>query len=430
MDETKKRTYLIGLIIFSLLPAIALPALPKTLTATSGFLYISAIFGYIGIVLLLWMYALGAKSVFGVWFRDIAPITRIHRWLGKYGILLLLAHPIFILLSYGEELLYPLVPHLSTAFERHITLGRISLWLIIMLWLSSVLLRGKMGYRPWKYLHFLAYIALPFSLLHVPGTGSQFANDTFVKGYYFALVVSYFVVTMLRIRGLAAADANKARVIRHERIADGTYMVELDMPPESTMPNAGQYVYVRMGIISEDHPFSVAQVDEDKRHIVLAYRITGRYSHAMSGLQPSDEVYISEPYGAFLAPLGPDEQPVVFIAGGIGITPFMQAMLHERSPENTWLFYANRSHESTAFANVVSNRLDTHAIRIYSDEPALAPDEQARYLTKELLTHTLSSPNDYQYFICGPSGMMSHTQNVLTTLGLPAAQIHFEAFEF
>jgi predicted ferric reductase len=109
-------------------------------------LYVSAVFGYIGIVLLLWMYALGAKSIFGLVFRDISSITHIHRWLGKYGLLFILAHPILITLSYSEGLFYSLVPHISSEFERHVTLGRISLYLVIMLWVSSVLLRKKMGY--------------------------------------------------------------------------------------------------------------------------------------------------------------------------------------------------------------------------------------------------------------------------------------------
>lgn len=430
MNETKKRNYLIGLIIFSLLPAIALPVLPETLTLNSGWLYISAILGYMGIVLLLWMYTLGAKSIFGLWFRDIAPITRIHRWLGKYGVLLIAAHPLFITFSYGESLFYSLVPHISTNFERHVTLGRISIWLVVMLWISSVLLRKKMGYRPWKYLHFLAYIALPFSLLHVPGTGSQYLHDSAVKTYYFMLVVAYCIVTAVRIRGLIAADANKATVVRHETIADATYLLALTLPSTATMPKAGQYVYVRMGVISEDHPFSVVQIDEKQRQIVLAYRVTGRYSQAMANLQAGNTVYISEPYGAFLEPLRTAKQPVVFVAGGIGITPFMQALLHERPPETTWLFYANRSHGTTAFANTLSKRLADHAVMAYSQEPAVAPGEHVGYFTEQLFSAALPDPTHCTYFICGPDPMMSHTKHVLHALGVPSSQIHLEAFEF
>lgn len=430
MNETKKRSYLVGLIIASALPAIGLPALPGTLTTASVLLYVSAVFGYIGIVLLLWMYALGAKSIFGLVFRDISSITHIHRWLGKYGLLFILAHPILITLSYGEGLFYSLVPHISSEFERHVTLGRISLYLVIMLWVSSVLLRKKMGYRPWKYLHFLAYIALPFSLLHVPGTGSQFANDTFVKVYYFGLVVTYFIVTLLRIRGILAIDANKATVVRHQEIAKSTYMLEVSLPKTAPLPKPGQYVYIRMGIVSEDHPFSVVQTGTDTHTALLAYRVTGRYSQAMARLQPGQSVYVSNPYGAFLSSLDDDQTPVVFVAGGIGVTPFMQALLHERSPDTTWLFYANRSRATTAFMQPLAQKLGAHSIMLFSDEPAVAQNEIHGRITMETFTNTLVAPKQCTYYICGPQGMMNHTLSVLQAIGVPKKQIHTEAFEF
>lgn len=430
MNEANKRTTLIGLIILSLLPALALPVMPKIITLSSGLLYLSAISGYIGVVLLLWMYVLGAKSIFGLWFRDVAPVMRIHRWLGQYGMLFLLAHPLFITFSYGESLFYSIVPHISTEFERHVTLGRISLYLIAMLWISSILLRKKMGYRPWKYLHFLAYIALPFSLLHVPGTGSQFASEAIVKTYYFSLVVAYFVITLMRLRGLFASDVNTAEVLRHEIIAEGTYLLELELPPSSDMPEPGQYVYIRMGIISEDHPFSVAHIDEKNRRIMLGYRSTGRYSQAMTNLQNGDSVYISNPYGAFLGSLQDSKLPVVFIAGGIGVTPFVQALLAERSPENTWLFYANRSRSTTAFAKPLKQQLGAHCVALFSNEAQLQPGEYSGFISKEILSESLKNPQGYTYYICGPGVMMNHAKGLLTELGVPKTQIHTEAFEF
>jgi hypothetical protein len=44
MNETKKRSYLVGLIIASALPAIGLPALPGTLTTASVLLYVTVCF--------------------------------------------------------------------------------------------------------------------------------------------------------------------------------------------------------------------------------------------------------------------------------------------------------------------------------------------------------------------------------------------------
>lgn len=114
MNESKKHTLLIIIIILSLLPSVLLMKFPTHLSAASVALWLSAIIGYMGIVMLLWMYILGAKSVMGRLFRDLAPVLRIHKWLGTYGVTAIFAHPILITISYGEQWLYSVIPQVGT----------------------------------------------------------------------------------------------------------------------------------------------------------------------------------------------------------------------------------------------------------------------------------------------------------------------------
>jgi hypothetical protein len=79
MNESKKHALLIIIIILSLLPSVLLMKFPTHLSTASVALWLSAIVGYMGIVMLLWMYILGAKSVMGCVFRDLAPVLRIHK---------------------------------------------------------------------------------------------------------------------------------------------------------------------------------------------------------------------------------------------------------------------------------------------------------------------------------------------------------------
>ena len=44
-------------------------------------------------------------------------------------------------------------------------MGRFALLAILLIWLSSAIVRGAISYRPWKYLHYLAYPVLFLSLL-------------------------------------------------------------------------------------------------------------------------------------------------------------------------------------------------------------------------------------------------------------------------
>lgn len=431
MTETVKRKWLIGLIAVTSLPSLLFVQFPSLPTARSLELYASAITGYLGVMLLLWMYVIGARSVYGFWFRDIAPIMRIHRLLGTYGAIAILLHPILIILSYGESILYTVVPQLGNQFERHVTLGRLSFLLFAVVWLSSALLRKKIGYRTWKYIHYLAYICLPFALLHIPGIGTQFMSAYAIKIYFFGIVMTYVVVTLLRLRGFLNSDKFPYRIVRHGVIADDTYLLDLMPDDQQSWPEPGQFVYLKLGFLSEDHPFSVIQTNQNDGTLTLAYRSGGRFTDYLKTLAAKTPVYVSDPHGSFLEPLAYTSTPTVFIAGGIGITPFMQYIL-ENGPDNSdmWLFYANRTRASSAFSTELRHSLGNRSIAVLNQEDAIGPFEENGYINVEILQKYLSGPKRYMYFICGPEGLMKASKTALESLDVPPEHIHFEAFDF
>ncbi len=119
MNEHGKRRILVWLMVMSMLPLPLFVHLPTWSIASSVWLYVSAVTGYAGLVMLLWMYILGTKSVMGLYFRDLVPVLSIHKRLGKYGTLAVFFHPVATAISYGDNLIsYTLVPRLGESFER------------------------------------------------------------------------------------------------------------------------------------------------------------------------------------------------------------------------------------------------------------------------------------------------------------------------
>lgn len=416
------------MILLTSFPAVLLVTPSSHINATTLTLYFSTVTGYLGVTLLLWMYTLGAKSIFGLWFSDIAPIMKIHRLLGTYGAIAILLHPLLVLYSYGESLLYPLIPHISTAFERHVTLGRIAFLLFAIIWLSSALLRKKMGHRPWKYIHYLAYICLPFALLHIPGTGSQYLSHEIIKAYFFVIVIAYLIISVVRLRGFINSDKHAYVISRHGQISNGTYLLEAKPVGSRSEPKPGQYVYIKLGVLSEDHPFSVVTTNEVDGTLTLAYRTTGRFTDYLKDQEPGTKLLVSDAHGSFLEPLHTDE-PTVFIAGGIGITPFVAPIL-QSSNDEMWLFYANRTHETSTFNAQLAQALGARSISIYSQENAVGEHEEHGYITPGILRKYLRRPELYNYYICGPELFMEATKAALTTLGVDCEKIRTEAFEF
>lgn len=428
MNETTKRNLLIGLIFLSSAPALLLVPIPTHLTLKTLSLYGSQVSGYFGVILLLWMYIIGARSVFALWFRDLAPVLKIHKWLGKYGSLAVLLHPLLVAYYYGESLLYSAIPHIGTEFERHVTLGRIAFGLMVVIWLTSVLVRKKLGHRPWKYVHYLAYISLPFALLHIPGVGTGYAASMALKIYYFVIVVALFIFTLLRLRGLVDSDKSEYAITRHGKIADDTYLLELTPQADTWLkPRLGQYVFLKVGAVSEDHPFSVLAFDEATGKLTLGYRVFGRFTKFLQGQKISSNVRLSGPYGNFLQEVAP-ASPFVCIAGGIGVTPFVSPLM--KSDGNGWLFYANRSRSSATLSDQLQAQLGERYVSIYSREENMLPGDEQGYVSAELLKRRLKTPDTFQYFICGPEPMVESSKRALKELGVAPGKIHTEAFEF
>jgi len=434
MNITEKQKYrlLIGLIFLTILP-LPLIAHPSRLMFTdvaSFMLYSSSVLGYLGIVLLLWMYVLGTKSVIGLYFRDMASVMKVHKWLGTYGTLFIFAHPLAAALAYGQNvILYSILPNLSTNFDIYVTWGRFALYALIIIWVTSAIARGAIGYRPWKYIHYVAYVALPLSLLHIPTIGVAFESERPAKLYFFVAVLVWVVFSLLRFRHLFMLGKLSYTVVSQQAATpEIMYLVMMPNQPARISHFKGQFIYLQMNLLGEGHPFSLLQQDKTTGQLTVAYKKNGRFTNKLSRQPSGMTLYVDGPYGVFTEELRDHpSDPVVYIAGGIGITPFVDHILTDSAHEQ-WLFYANRTRALSAFSSTLASKLGDHYVPILSMEDS-APTEHG-YIRAELLTKYLNDPQRFHYFICGPPKMMELTVQTLINLDVPASHIHTEEFSY
>lgn len=395
-------------------------------------LYVSSVFGYIGISLLVWMYTLGTRSITGLYFKDLGWTLKIHRWLGTYGVVFVLLHPFLTAYSYGESILtYWITPQLGTEFQQHVTLGRIGFIMLLLVWVTSALIRGKIAYRPWKYIHYVSYVVLPLSLLHTREIGSS-VNRPWVQTYFYSFVVIYLVITALRARHVCGYGKVGFTITEHKELTPDVFMIKLTHPTKKIEIHTGQYVYIQRNLFSEEHPFSVVDFNNETGEVSIAYKVFGSFTKKLSAMSVGENVLVDGPYGVFTKEIELNNTtPAVFIAGGIGITPFVKHIMQRASGQNTWLFYANRTHESATFRGFLKGLLGVRYVDVFSREsgPSI-PQEVHGYITSEALTSYLQDPQDYIYFMCGPSSLMESGREVLVQLGVPTHRIHTEEFSF
>ncbi len=427
MNELVKRRILWVLIGASVIPILLVISLPATFTLKAAALYASSLTGYAGIVLLLWMFLLGAKSVVGHLFKDLAPILNIHKRLGQYGSVAILLHPLLVVYAYGESILYTVIPHIGTQYENHVTLGRIAFMLVAVIWVASILLRKNIGFRPWKYIHYFAYISIPFALLHVPDLGTQFIAHPIVKAYYLLLAGTFSLFFLLRLSAWLNYDRQRYEVVDHQQLTDTDFALTLRPLDVTLVPEKGQYVYIKQGIVSEDHPFSVTYYDPANGDLTIVYRIYGAFTKFLTSLPLGEIVQVGGPYGLFTQDK-PSDMKTVYIAGGVGITPFAQHILDGDADDNHWLFVSNKNRHGAPMVPQMRRVLGQRLVEYYTKDNAKADGSIIGRMNANSLRERLGDLANCSFYICGPPAMVEHMKQSLLEASVPAHQVNIEEF--
>jgi dihydroorotate dehydrogenase electron transfer subunit len=117
-------------------------------------------------------------------------------------------------------------------------------------------------------------------------------------------------------------------VVENREIARRTYRLRLDDPEMARAILPGQFLMIRPGPGSDPllgRPFALYDVARDPAGVPIAvdvvYLVVGRGTAALAGRRPGERLEVWGPLGRGFGP--PPAGPVVFVAGGIGQTPFL-----------------------------------------------------------------------------------------------------------
>ncbi len=215
----------------------------------------------------------------------------------------------------------------------------------------------------------------------------------------------------------------------------------------------GQYITFQLNIPGEGKPVIRCYSLSDSPFHQDYYRVTikklcaqpdqpdlkpGRAScYFCDRVQVGDILDVKAPGGHFFLDLS-EENPVVLVSGGVGITPMLSmlnAIVESRSKREVWFLHgARHSAEHIHKQHLEKIAAENHNVRLHVSysRPAqgdvLGRDYQhAGHVTGDLLKQVLPS-NNYDYFICGPGPMMKGITDGLAAWGVPDKNVHFEAF--
>ena len=123
-----------------------------------------------------------------------------------------------------------------------------------------------------------------------------------------------------------------ARVIRVARLSESASEIELDRPAGFRF-EAGQHIRLFIGDDGRDYSLS-SSPSAGTLQLLVRHIEGGAVSPALVGAPPGADLGFSGPHGVFL--LRPSARPVVLVATGVGIAPFL-SMVRAATPGLTLL---------------------------------------------------------------------------------------------
>lgn len=204
----------------------------------------------------------------------------------------------------------------------------------------------------------------------------------------------------------------------------------------------GQYMEWTLGY---DYPdsrgnrryFTLASspTEEDLRLGVKFYEHSSAFKQAMLTMDRNHEIVAGQLAGDFVLPDNP-KQKCVFIAGGIGITPFrsmIKYLLDKHEPRPIVLFYANRTVNDIVYSdlfNRATKELGIKVIYTVTDTSNLPSSWQGMvgYITPQMIKDNVPDFAECVFYISGPKGMVDSFKESLSTLHVPRSHIKTDFF--
>jgi len=233
----------------------------------------------------------------------------------------------------------------------------------------------------------------------------------------------------------------QSRLRGREEVAEGTMAFHLEKPAGFQF-KAGQYVDISLinppetdsqGIVRS---FSIASAPYENELLVVTRMRNSAFKRVLSVLPLGTEVKLEGPMGSFTLHKN-RVKAAVFLAGGIGITPFLSMIrqaAEEKFPQLLYLFYSNRRPKDAAFLKdlEVLSQLNGNCAFIPSmsemDKSKLDWQGERGFINREMLLRHMDGLKGPIYYVAGPPGMVAAMREMLTHAGVEEDDIRTEEF--
>ena len=367
-------------------------------------------------------------------------VIRHHKYMAMFATFLLICHP--LLLSTGKKGFSIII---GTNVPWPVWLGRVAIVVLLAnMFFSFSSLRGRIRFEAWRNIH---DVLGPLLLVLIFAHSFFQGGDLKIKQVaYLWLAMSIAAVTAFVFHRLVRPRLLRRRaykVIEVRRETPDVWTVKLS-PPEGVkrfdyLPGQFQFLtfYRDRGLPVEEHHWTISSAPTESVHVSSTIKELGDFTSTIGKTKPGDAAAVHAPFGRFSYVLHPEENDLVFIAGGIGITPLMSMLRHmrdTRSDIRVLLLYANRTEEDIVFKRELQEIGAGEHPRLKTVHILSAAGEgwhgETGYIDSEKIERFCWSSSEKAFYLCGPAGLVDGVIKILKGRGVRDGRMHREIFSF
>lgn len=386
------------------------------------------LFGLLAITLLSLNFLLASRlKIFEELFGGLDKVYKQHRFTGEIAFIFMLAHPTLLLVT---ALNSPslLMLYTFSFVDTALTYGKLALTGFVIIIVLTLFVR--LPYHIWRRIHQLMIIPLVFVSLHVLSIKSDVYVYAPLRLWLVGLLtisISAYVYKVILYKFIGPKLDYKIIKINTKG-----QITELTLSPLATSLQfePGQFVFTifeNKKIGAEEHPFSISSSPIDKT-LRLSIKKSGDFTNNLAPLKVGEKVTLYGPYGQFGRRALSTNKDLVFVAGGIGVTPFLGITNYfsdQKLSKKFDMYYTVSKKQEAVYQKELSEKIQslgtaklyTHLSEISGRLTAKTIADKTGGITKKLI------------FLCGPRPMMVALTQQFVDMGVKRQNIIFEDFD-
>ena len=197
----------------------------------------------------------------------------------------------------------------------------------------------------------------------------------------------------------------------------------------------GQYMMMELDVADKENgntrPLSIAS-SPTENFLLFSTKISQTpFKQKYNSLKVGDKVKLKGPMGIFT--LKEDAKEIIFLGGGIGITPFRDMIKYATDKKlliKITLLYSNRTANDICYRDewqvFEKQNPNLKVVNTITDDPSW--NGRKGRINEAMIKEFCSDINNSLFYICGPPRMVTGLSELLKTMNVPQSNIKIEKF--